>query len=91
MASSDDDHSRAMGPDTTTHSLMLSVDHAPVFITNQTNKLKHRDLIIKWSTMIRLIATSDPKAVDRLHGIGLMIYLSIDDDDAKECANQSFP
>lgn len=82
------EHPSVMGPAAATPSTSMSLNQAPVFITNQTNKAKYRDSVAKWSTMLRLMSMTDPKAQARLSSVGLILYLAADDD-AKETIKQA--
>lgn len=90
MASSDDEHRTVMGPGANAAAALTtpSTRHAPPFITNVTNKVKYRDSVEIWTTMLRVMAASDPKANARLRSVGLMLYLAADDD-AKETIKQA--
>lgn len=79
MKSSDDEEPRVMGPYAVTASNYLSLNHAPIFITSSVNKVKDRDSVTKWTSMLRMMAITDRKAEARLRSIGLMLYLDADD------------
>lgn len=48
-----------MGPDAATNQTPPSFTTAPVFITNITNKIKYRDSVTKWTSMLRLMSSTD--------------------------------
>lgn len=77
-----------MGPDAMTTSTHASLNTAPTFATNLTNKCKYRDSVTKWTAMLRLRATTDYRAEALLRSVGLMLYLAADDD-AQETIKQA--
>lgn len=80
ISSTDAKFTSDMDPGVSTAFTTTYLKTAPMFITNKTNKTKYRDSVKKWNTMLRLMALSEVRAQAVLRSVGLMIYLSANND-----------
>lgn len=88
MTLTGEEHATAIVPGVTATLSDSSVKTAPIIITNQTSKTKYRDAAKKWTTMLRIMATSGPKSMALPRSAGLILYLACDDE-AKKSIKQA--